>query len=70
MRAFTIDAESVALTPGEMEAFGSLVREACYPDLQHHVSVLLARIDRPQFENTAGYIAREANRSWRAESRM
>jgi hypothetical protein len=70
MRAFTHDLESVDLTPDEMNAFGTLVKAACYPDLQHTISAWLALTSGKKSTGVCDQASRQVERMWRTESRM
>jgi len=70
MRAFTYDLESVELTPGEMDAFGTLVKAACYPDLQRTISTWLAMTAGSKSPGVCDQASRQVERMWRTESRM
>lgn len=70
MDGFANDAESAELTNEECAAFAHLVRYACHPDGQNHLSAWLARIQCPQPGPVCDFAQRQARRMWRTELRV
>lgn len=70
MQGFTYDVESVMLTDQECADYAALVKELCYPDLQHRVSAWFASVTAQPLDSVCDHVIRQVERAWRLESRM